>query len=371
MANKLNLGIVFGGRSGEHEVSLVSATSVINSLDKAKYNIIPIGITKEGRWFAGRGVMEALKSGKTPPANQEIIISPDPTRKGFIKFGDANRQVSPLDAVFPVLHGTFGEDGTIQGLFELASIACVGAGVLASSVGMDKIIQKELLGQAGIKVAPSIWFLSKEYERNQSAIVKDVEVKLGYPCFIKPSNLGSSVGITKAHNQKELKNAITDAARYDRRVLVEKGIEGAREIELSVLGNDEPKISCPGEVIASNEFYDYDAKYVDGKSKTIAPADLPANVTKKIQETALKAFRATDCAGMARIDFLVAKNDFYLIEVNTIPGFTSISMYPKLWEASGLPYSKLLDELISLAIERHNERSKLLTNYKPKEEWYK
>ncbi len=356
MVNKLKIGVVFGGRSGEHEVSLVSASSVIASLDRAKYEVIPIGITKDGRWFSGEGVMRALKAGKTP--KNKFNLLPDPTHK------------NNLDIIFPVLHGPFGEDGTVQGLFELAGIPYVGAGVVGSSSCMDKIIQKMITDQAGIRSAPFVWFLASEYKKDKDAIINNIERSLPYPCFVKPANLGSSVGISKAHNKKELVDAIDLAAQFDRRILVEKGIEHAREIEVSVLGNDVPKASVLGEVIPSNEFYDYDAKYVDGKSKTIAPADLPIETARRIQEAAIKSFRATDCCGMVRADFLLRGNEFYLIEINTIPGFTSISMYPKLWEASGLPYSKLLDELIRLAMERHEEKDRLSTSYKPKEKWY-
>jgi D-alanine-D-alanine ligase len=369
MAKKLTVGVVFGGRSGEHEVSLVSATSVMKALDKSKYDILPIGITKDGRWFAGDGVMEALKAGKTPPVKQEVIISSDPGRNGVYNLND--HKLLPIDVAFPILHGTFGEDGTIQGLFEMAGIPYVGAGVLGSSVGMDKIMQKEVARAEGATVVPFVWFLYKNYLSAGGAVVKQIEEGLGYPVFVKPSNSGSSVGIAKAKNRKELEAAIKDAGRYDRRILVEKGIVGAREIEVSVLGNDEVVASCCGEVIPSNEFYDYDAKYVDGKSKTLVPAELDPSVAKKIQAMAIHSHRAIDCSGMARVDFLVTKDKIYLNELNTIPGFTSISMYPKLFEASGIPYPELLDRLITLALERHDERAHFLTSYKPKAEWFR
>lgn len=369
MTKKTNIGVIFGGRSGEHEVSLVSATSVINALDKNKYNVVPIGITKDGKWFSCENVMECLKSGKAPSDNFEAVILPEPVRKGlfFIKSGE----FVPLDIVFPVLHGTFGEDGTIQGLFEMAAIPYVGAGVLGSSVGMDKILQKGLFQQEGIETSPFLWFLSKRFDEQPDLIIKNIEKHISYPCFIKPSNSGSSVGISKAHDQKELKNSIKDAGRYDRRILVEKSVEKGREIEVSILGNDEIMASCPGEVLSSNEFYDYDAKYVDGKSKTIVPAELDVATIKRIQEMAIHAYRAIDCQGMARVDFLVTKDKIYINELNSIPGFTSISMYTKLWEASGIPYPELLDKLVTLALERSDEKSGFLTSYQPKKEWYK
>ncbi|MBI2092922.1 MAG: D-alanine--D-alanine ligase [Deltaproteobacteria bacterium] len=326
MKSKFNIGIVFGGRSGEHEVSLASATSIINTLDKSKYE----GLTN-------------LKTGN----------------------------VTPLDAVFPVLHGTFGEDGTVQGLLDLAEIPYVGAGTCGSAVGMDKIIQKEIARQIGIKVAPSIWFLAKDYWNAPDKIIKDIEEKFSYPYFVKPCNSGSSVGISKAHNRNELKSSIEDAARYDTRILVEKGIENGKEIEISVLGNDDLVLSLPGEIFSSNEFYDYDAKYVDGKSKTVVPADLPQNIVKTIQDNAAKIFKAAACSGMARVDFLVSGEDAFFNELNTIPGFTSISMYPKMLAASGISFGVLIDKLIELAIERGGEKKKLLTSYHPKKEWYR
>jgi D-alanine-D-alanine ligase len=271
------------------------------------------------------------------------------------------------------MHGKFGEDGSLQGLLELADIPYVGPGVLGSAVGMDKVMQKELLVRAHIPTVPSIWFTLEEYETRHKKIIADVERTLRYPLFVKPSNSGSSIGITKAHNRKELLESIDTAGQFDRRILVEQGINHAREIECGILGNDQPAASVPGEIVPCNEFYDYNAKYVDEKSNAIIPAKLPNTVVKKIQQYALRAFRALDCAGMARVDFLLTKktNRIYLNEINTIPGFTSISMYPKLWQASGVSYSALLDTLIQLAIERHKAKSKLKTAYQPKNDWYK
>jgi D-alanine-D-alanine ligase len=370
---KLKVGVLFGGRSAEHEVSLVSATSVMNSLDKNKYEIIPIAITPEGKWLSSADSMKLLKE-KSPTANQpEQILLPNPQHRGIVNNSAWVRQIKPVDVIFPALHGTYGEDGTIQGLFELADIPYVGAGVLGSSVGMDKVVQKELLKHAGIPTAPSVWFTSSEFRKNQPLVLQTIEKSLGYPMFIKPPNAGSSIGITKAHNRKELIAGLGLAAQYDRKILVEDGIKNAREIECSVLGNDTPGASVLGEIVSSNEFYDYDAKYVDGKSKAVIPAKLPPAVAKKIRAFAVSAFRVLDCSGMARVDFLVQKktNKIFLNEINTIPGFTSISMYPKLWEASGIPYSALLDRLIELALERHAEKKLLRTTYQPKKDWYK
>lgn len=365
MPKKLKIGVIFGGRSGEHEVSLVSASSVMKALDRAKYEVVPIGITKEGRWVAGPDSMKLLKSG-AEVSESRGLVSADPTQKGLVKIG-VSVESTKLDVIFPVLHGPFGEDGTIQGLLELADIPYVGAGVLGSALGMDKIIQKELFNQAGLPIVNYIWFLSKESDVG----AERAERALKYPMFVKPVNLGSSVGISKAHNRDELTKAVDLAKKYDRKVLIEQGVEGAREIEVSVLGNDEPKASVPGEVKASNEFYDYDAKYVDGKSEAIIPAEISEDLIRRFKEIACRAFKVLDLAGMARVDFFLQGEKIYLNEVNTIPGFTSISMYPKLWEASGLSYSELLDRLIGLAVERYGERKKLLTSYEPKEDWFK
>lgn len=373
--SKIRVGVVFGGRSAEHEVSLVSAASVIDALDRKKYEIIPIGITPEGRWLCTPDAVRFLKERVRLDRLPERILLPDPKQRGLIEINPESQTGNPksLDVIFPVIHGTFGEDGTIQGLFELADIPYVGAGVLGSAVGMDKVITKELCQQARIPVTPYVWFLTKQYRKQSRRIVSSIEHTLSYPCFVKPANLGSSVGISKAHKKMELLKAIELAAGYDRKILVEKSIEHSREIEVSVLGNDEPIASLPGEILSSNEFYDYDAKYVDGKSQSVIPVDLPKHTVKDLQKLAIRCFQVTDCAGMARVDFLVTKksNKIYVNEINTIPGFTSISMYPKLWEASGISYPRLLDKLIELAIERHHEKQKLKTTYQPKSDWYR
>jgi D-alanine-D-alanine ligase len=370
MADKIRVGVIFGGRSGEHEVSLVSATSVINSLDKEKYEVVPIGIAQSGRWLSSGRALQLLKSRDGLDREPERFLVPEPNRQALLSAdGESSTR---LDVVFPLIHGTYGEDGTLQGLLELANIPYVGAGVLGSAVGMDKIIQKQLYEQADIPIAKYVWFLSSECQTGGKKIVAEVEKKLKYPVFTKPANTGSSVGIAKAHNRAELIQGIAMAALYDRKVVVEQGVKNAREIECSVLGNDEPVASAPGEIIPSNEFYDYDAKYVDGKSTSVIPAHLSRKTATDVRKFAVDAFRALDLAGMARVDFFVTKqNKVYLNEVNTIPGFTSISMYPKLWEASGLSYGNLLDRLIALALERHRQKAAIKTTYEPARDWYK
>ncbi|HEY6952150.1 MAG TPA: D-alanine--D-alanine ligase family protein [Bacteroidota bacterium] len=375
MSTRLRIGVIFGGRSAEHEVSLVSATSVINALDKEKYEIVPIGISPEGRWLSSSEALRLLKEKVSITDLPEHVFVPDPHHKALMAI---NAEVSssaskPVDVIFPLIHGTYGEDGTIQGLFELADIPYVGAGVLGSALGMDKVVQKQLLRQAKIPVTPDLSFLFAHYTANPKSHIAAIERTLRYPVFVKPPNLGSSIGISKAHHRKELADAIELAGQYDRKVLVEQGVKNAREIECSVLGNDDPEASIPGEIIPSNEFYDYDAKYVDGKSNAVIPAKLPKPVLRKIRQYAVEAFRILDCAGMARADFLVGKstNRIFLNEINTLPGFTAISMYPKLWQASGLQYPQLLDRLIDLALERHAAKSNLKTTYQPKNAWYK
>jgi D-alanine-D-alanine ligase len=370
---KIRVGIIFGGRSVEHEVSLVSAASVINALDKENYDVVPIGITPSGKWLSSGETLRLLREKRSIDNEREQILVPDPRKQSLIVLGENGNAGMPLDVIFPLIHGTYGEDGSIQGLLELADIPYIGAGVLGSAVGMDKVVQKELLQQAGIPVSPCVWFIFDIFKTQQKKIIAEIERKLKYPLFIKPANSGSSIGISKASGRKELLTSIEQASQLDRKILVEQGVKNAREIECSILGNDNPSASVLGEIVPSNEFYDYDAKYVDGKTTEIIPAKLPKHIAKKVQTYALAAFRALDCAGMARVDFLVDRktNRIVLNEINTIPGFTSISMYPKLWQASGLSYSALLDKLIQLAIERHEEKKKLKTTYQPKMNWYK
>jgi D-alanine-D-alanine ligase len=388
---KLRVGILFGGRSGEHEVSLLSAASVLNAIDKEKYDVVPIGITKDGRWLTaehaehllqGKLMLEPrnLRAGDpetTPSAavlarGESVVVPPEPVHRqsGLVPFQSdaammrrASDRAINVDVIFPVLHGTFGEDGTIQGLLELADIPYVGAGVLGSAAGMDKDIMKSLFIAAGIPIVKHVTLLRSMWEKEPKKVAKLVG-KLKYPVFVKPANLGSSVGISKAHNRKELGPAIEEAAKFDRKIVIEQGVGGAkekaREIECSVLGNDEPAASVPGEIVPGKEFYDYTAKYVDEGSQLIIPAKLSKSETKKVQDLAIAAFKAVDCSGLARVDFLMdpKTRKIYLNEINTMPGFTAISMYPKLWAASGLAYADLIDRLIQLGIERHEDKKK-------------
>jgi D-alanine-D-alanine ligase len=363
----MRVGVIFGGRSGEHEVSLRSAESVINALDKSRYEVVPIGITQEGRWLIS-GDAKAMLPERVMASNdhRQVAIIGDPTRRGLTRL-DAGVS-EPLDVVIPVLHGTYGEDGTIQGLLEMAGVPYVGCGVLASATGMDKVVMKQLFAQAGLTVVDYEWFLRSSWEEDPGAVIKRIAGRLGFPVFVKPANLGSSVGISKAGDREELRAAINDAARYDRRVIVERAVAG-REIEVSILGNDRPEASLPGEIITGHEFYDYEDKYIDTASRTEVPARLPKKITGRIQRDAVRAFQAIDGSGLARVDFFVERGTSRVIinEINTMPGFTSISMYAKLWEASGVSYTELVDRLIALALERHRDRSRNLTSYRPRQ----
>jgi D-alanine-D-alanine ligase len=384
---KIRVGVLFGGRSGEHEVSLLSAASVIQAIDKSRFEVIPIGITKEGKWLTSAHA-ERLLSGKvddhhlragdpqaTPGAallakGEAVLVPPVPAadRTAIVPFEtDAaghHATSIDIDVIFPVLHGTFGEDGTIQGLFELANIPYVGAGVLGSAAGMDKDVMKSLFKMAGLPIVKHVTVLRSAWEREPKKVKKLVEAKLKYPVFVKPANLGSSVGISKAHDGKELGPAIDEAAKFDRKIVIEQGVGGkkhkAREIECSVVGNDDPKASVAGEIVPVKEFYDYNAKYLDPGSALQIPAKISKGMQKQVQELAIRAFQAVDCSGLGRVDFLLdpANEKLYVNEINTMPGFTSISMYPKLWEASGLKYSALITRLIELAQERHADKQK-------------
>jgi D-alanine-D-alanine ligase len=389
---RLRVGILFGGRSGEHEVSLLSAASVLQAIDKDKYEVVPIGITKDGHWLTAADA-ENLLQGKLmieprhlragdPDTTQAaavlaqgeaVVVPPEPIHResGLVPFQTdaalmrrASDRAINVDVIFPVLHGTFGEDGTIQGLLELADIAYVGSGVLGSAAGMDKDIMKSLFIAAGIPLVKHVTILRSDWEKEPKKVQKLVEGKLRYPVFVKPANLGSSVGISKAHDRKELGPAIEEAAKFDRKIVIEQGVGGknakAREIECSVLGNDDPIASIPGEIVPVKEFYDYSAKYLDEGSELIIPAKLTKTETKKVQELAVRAFKAVDCSGLARVDFLMepGTRKIYLNEVNTMPGFTAISMYPKLWAASGLKYADLIDRLIQLGLERHADKKR-------------
>jgi D-alanine-D-alanine ligase len=371
LTKKIRVGVIFGGRSGEHEVSLMSAESVIDAMDKSKYEIVPIGITKRGRWLVSKDATALLpKAVLDSPEPAEVTIVGDPTRQGLMHLDSAlGRDLTePLDVVFPVLHGTYGEDGTIQGLLDMAGVPYVGNGVLASAAGMDKIVMKRLFVAAGLDVAEYEYFLRSAWEQDGDRILDEVSRRLGFPVFCKPANLGSSVGISKASDTSALIDSINDAARYDRRIIVERAIRG-REIEISVLGNDNPIASLPGEIIPGHEFYDYEDKYIDTRSKSLIPATLPADTIETIQKNAIIAFQSIDGAGLARVDFFVEHDTGRVIinEINTMPGFTSISMYSKMWAASGIGYAELIDRLIALAIERGQDKSRNLTSYAPKQ----
>ncbi len=386
---KLRVGILFGGRSGEHEISLLSAASVFQAIDKEKFEVVPIGITKEGRWVTsseaerllhGKSSQEerhlrAGDPGATPSAavlenGEAFVMPPEPHGVGLQPFQTdalarrASDRAINVDVIFPVLHGTFGEDGTVQGLLELADIAYVGAGVLGSAAGMDKDVMKSLFRAAGLPIVKHVTVLRSEWHAKPKAVEKLVESKLKYPVFVKPANLGSSVGISKAHDRKRLGPAIDEAARFDRKIVIEEGVGGkkhkAREIECAVLGNDKPQASVAGEIVPCAEFYDYSAKYLDEGSQLIIPAKLTKSEMKKVQALAIAGFRAVDCSGISRVDFLMdpKSRKIYLNEINTMPGFTSISMYPKLWAASGVPYPELIERLIRLGLERHADKKK-------------
>ncbi|HJU62459.1 MAG TPA: D-alanine--D-alanine ligase family protein [Candidatus Binatia bacterium] len=364
---KLHVAVIFGGRSGEHEVSLMSARSVLSVLDPAKYEVTQIGITHEGTWLTGDNVLEKFETNKTNGL-APVLLSPDPSERGIYVFEGFSglKKWADVDVYFPVLHGTFGEDGTLQGLFELADVAYVGAGVVGSSVGMDKGVFRDVMVANDIPVVETMLVLRSEIENDMVSVIERAEKIGAYPLFTKPANLGSSVGVTKCSNRSDLQEGLMEAASFDRRVLIQKGVKNVREIEVSVLGNDEPVASVCGEILPSREFYSYEAKYIDGTSGLIIPAPLPAEVSECIRTYAVRAYKAIDCAGMARIDFFVEKdtNRVYLNELNSIPGFTKISMYPKLWEASGLPYPNLVDRLIELAMERKAERDRTSHTYR-------
>ncbi|MBN1249269.1 MAG: D-alanine--D-alanine ligase [Anaerolineae bacterium] len=394
---KLKVAVIFGGRSGEHEVSLVSGQSVMRALDPQKYEVIPVGITRDGAWIVGDNPARALEEEDYSEARAAAIFA-DPSRQGLWASVEDTHLVDPtndahegsqamrkvtgqvgklaalseVDVVFPVLHGTFGEDGTVQGLLELAGIPYVGAGVLASALAMDKITFKDVVRSHGLPITDYVWMTRSQWLADPEGWLDRAEQQLGYPIFTKPANLGSSVGICKCRNREELRAGLTEAARYDRRVLAEQAVPHAREIEVSVLGNEEPEASIPGEIVPHREFYDYVAKYVaqgDDASDLLIPAPLDAEMTARVRELAVRTFRAIDGSGMARVDFLMdgETDELYLNEVNTIPGFTPISMYPKLWAASGLDYTALLDALIDLAIERYRENQRSERIFRPAE----
>jgi D-alanine-D-alanine ligase len=383
---RVRVGVLYGGRSGEHEVSLASAAAVFASLDRTRYEPIAIRIEKDGRWaladrpptaMSAAAVIEQARLDAARPSRpgREVHMIARPSEETILAIdrGPNPASVEPaqavvtglnLDVIFPVLHGPYGEDGTIQGLLELANVPYVGAGVLASSLGMDKALMKVVFSASGLPICPYRAVLRHQWEHRRSGVLRELEQALGFPMFVKPANLGSSVGISKAKSPSSLADAMDLAGSFDRKIVIEAAVSEAREIECAVLGNDEPITSLPGEVIPSREFYDYEAKYIDDGSQTIIPADLPPDIVKGVQRLSVAAFQAIDCAGMARVDFLLSRSSgtIYVNEVNTIPGFTTISMYSKMWAATGLSYSELLDRLIALAFERHAEKQQLRTS---------
>ena len=371
---RLRVGVLFGGRSTEHEVSILSAQSIIAAMDPQRFEAVPLYIDKEGRWLTGDSLKRLVSKAAS---HHYVYLPPDPTQHSLVaaQDGPAGAQnspspsgggqgggIPPLDVVFPVFHGLNGEDGTIQGVLELANLPYVGAGVLGSALGLDKIYMKRAFAAAGLPVVDYLPTTRRQFERDPDAFIALVEERIGYPCFTKFANSGSSVGTTKAHNRAELIEGLRLASTFDRKLLVERAID-ARELEISVLGNDEPEASVVGEVVPAHEFYDYEAKYLDEGSRLLIPAPIDAAVAQDARNMAVRAFQAVDAAGMARVDFFLERSTGRLVlnEVNTIPGFTRISMYPKLWEASGLPYPKLIERLVDLAIERFNDRQRSQT----------
>ena len=370
MTKKLRIGVIFGGRSGEHEVSVRSARSVIEAMDATKYEVVPIAITKEGKWLgpaqAARLLPEATKRSlparRNPDRDGEVTIVGDPSRQGLVKLDAAGPSSERLDAVFPVLHGTYGEDGTIQGLLEMAAAPFVGCGTLASACGMDKVTMKALFRDAGLPICDYTWFLRSEWEANSEKLLRRVAKEIGFPSFVKPANLGSSVGVSKATDKASLKSAIDLAARYDRKVIVEKLVDG-REIECAVMGNDQAQASLPGEYVVHDEaarFLDYTEKYSStGHVEFVVPARISKTLIEKIRKMAVRAFQAIDGSGLSRVDFFLRRNnELILNEINTMPGLTDVSGFPKMWAASGIPFPRVIDQLFEFAIERHRERAR-------------
>lgn len=362
---RIRVGVLFGGRSGEHEVSLLSAASVLQALDQDRFEPVGIGISKEGSWYHFPDPFAAVQRRPLDPsAGRRVLPSADPTGPGFLLLEEPGLPLLPVDVVFPVLHGTYGEDGTIQGLLDLMGVPYVGAGVLGSSVGMDKAVMKSLFRWRGLPVVDDVVILRHQWENEPEEVFRQVEERLRYPVFVKPANLGSSVGISRAEDRNQLVAALHLAARYDRKLIVEQGVL-AREVECSVLGNDDPEASYPGEIIPERVFYDYVAKYLDSSTRLLIPAELPSEVVTRLRYYALEAFRAIDGSGLARVDFFYTRDtcQLYVNEINTMPGFTRVSMYPKLWEHSGLSYSKLLTRLIELAQEGYADRTRRVTSF--------
>ncbi|HHV77991.1 MAG TPA: D-alanine--D-alanine ligase [Firmicutes bacterium] len=366
MNEKKRVAVLFGGKSGEHEVSLMSARSILREMDRNLWEAVSIGISKGGKWYWLEDPGPVLDAGRVlDGAGPEVLLRPGLGREAFAVFEGGRAYPLGIDVVFPILHGTNGEDGTVQGLLELADIPYVGAGVIGSAVGMDKVVSKKLFRQEGIPTPDFICVTRSELEKAPAQVIERVERSVGYPCFVKPVALGSSVGVNKARDREGLKRALEEAALYDSRLIIEDAIEGIFEVECSVLGYLEPKASAVGEIVPSDEFYSYNAKYIDGKSIINIPAPLPEDVSQKVREYALKAFRATGCVGMGRVDGFVRKSDYkiFISEINTIPGFTSISMYPKLWEYVGLSYPSLITELLRLGFEVYEDKKRNRTSY--------
>ncbi len=363
MPRRIRIGVIFGGRSGEHDVSLRSAEAVMNAVDPDKFELVPIGIARDGRWITGGDPLRQLADTSQlplalPGQHQATDDARDIRHEENVTLDvGSSYWARDVDVLFPVLHGPWGEDGTVQGLLELANVPYVGAGVMASALAMDKITSKQLFERAGLPLAPWTWVLRRAWQREPDAVLERIEREIGYPCFVKPANLGSSVGISKVHHAGEFADAFSEAAHHDRKIVVEKGLD-ARELEVSVLGNDDPVTSVVGEIVPSNEFYDFDAKYVDGDSQLLIPAPITPEQSEQVRDIAVKAFNMIDGAGMARADFFLERptGRVFMNEVNTIPGFTQTSMYPLLWEASGLPFRDLVTRLVELAVERHGER---------------
>ncbi len=370
MPEKLTVGVLFGGRSGEHAVSLRSAASVMEAMDKNRYRIVPVGITEQGRWLAGGDPLAALRNKEIPGNCCQAVLATDPENPGLLLLDpaapDRVRDYIPLDLVFPVLHGPYGEDGTVQGLLELAGLPYAGSGVLGSAAGMDKVVMKILFQHAGLPVGDFLFFQEFHWSASRKELLEKVQERLGYPCFVKPANLGSSVGISKAFDPDSLQEGVQEALRYDTKIVVEAFIEG-REIEVSVLGDEAPLASVPGEIIPCNEFYDYWAKYIDDRSELIIPAPMDPSREEIVKDYAVRAFQAVECSGLARIDFFMndETGELYVNEVNTMPGFTSISMYPKLFAATGVPYPELIDRIIQVALQRYRRKKLLSTSFDP------
>jgi D-alanine-D-alanine ligase len=358
MTKKLQLGILYGGRSGEHEVSLMSARSVLSVIDREKFDVVEIGISRKGQWLVGENLWTALQNERYDGLKPAIFL-PTPQNPGVYTLEDGQMKLfAKLDVVFPVMHGTFSEDGTLQGLLELADVAYVGAGVLGSSVCMDKGLFKDVMIANNIPTLEYTVFNRTAVESDLETILDQAETVAPYPLFTKPANLGSSVGISKCTSRSDLMEGLMQAAAYDRRIVVERGVDQAREVEVSVLGNETPQASIPGEIVPKDIFYTYAEKYINDTADLLVPADISPETIELIQDYAIRAYKVTDCAGMARVDFLIDREtgELFLNEINTIPGFTKISMYPKLWEASGLPYATLIERLIDLALARKAQR---------------